>query len=578
MIRHLRRAARPHEHISHRRAWAGVITFVVLSAVAGVVIITRATAMAKEFFGTYASVAVTEASQGVYHLSVGKISMNWLRQSITLESVRLQTNSAANRLRRAPLPDTRIALGECRVSDIGLLRLVAGRGLYAGSFGCRTVAVDATVLARAPDSARIVQVQAGPMRERPARGGFLVLQKKLTLPRTIPRVVLREINFPHSRFNFRLERLGRDAMTMSLADLRWSIQDMKIDPADTAAWQRPLFSRSVLLSAMNFVARPSSHRIVRVGRLQASLTDSLIEVRDVAYQPVPGHPSSIAVAAGRIATAGLDVGTFANGEGVETRLLEVDSLQLTVTDVKRGGARRPPRQHDTPQQWIASELGNLAVDTARINGNFTLRELHPGHARAGVLTFNDLEITAANVRHVVGRQTTDDVMSLELKARLQNAGLLQARFEIPLDAPRFDMRYRGSLGAMDATTLNRFLEPAADVRITSGRVTRGITFDVTVRNGVARGTITPLYDQLRIKVLRDPGSGGILGSRGTLGAAVRRVASFFANERIVRDDNPDEADDPVRVGRIYRIRQPTEKLPSFLWSTLKEGLFDVIKK
>jgi hypothetical protein len=291
----------------------------------------------------------------------------------------------------------------------------------------------------------------------------------------------------------------------------------------------------------------------------------------------PDRRTFMELSVARVAAAGLDMTLFARGEGVEARRLEVDSVNLTIDMDKRPSRRNRHRAgtREAPQQWLSNEFGTVAIDTVSITGNLTLRELRPSQNTA-VLTFNDIEAVAANVRHVTGR-SSDDAMTLSLAARLQNAGLLRARFEVPLDAPRLDMTYSGSLGAMNAAVLNRFVEPAARVRITSGRVTNGIRFDVRVRDGVATGTITPLYDQLRVKVMRQE-SHGILGSRGFFGSVARRVASFVANERMIRDDNPDNPGETVRVGRINRRFEAGEKLPKFIWESLRDGLLAVIEK
>lgn len=586
MKKHLRWVAHGSKGVSRRRAWAGVLTFFVLSGTAAIVIAGRAKMMVREILQTGLAVAVTDVSRGSYRLDVGDVELLFMKRSVSVASLRLTTNSAVNAMRRKPLPETRIALADCSIRGLHLLTLVTGRGFSAESMGCGTVTVDATVLTHPPDSvtpARIV-----PVRERPDEGrGFLVMQRQLKLPRAAPRITIRTISFPKSAIVFRQAREGREPMVMQIDSLGWQIDGLNVDPGDSASAARPLFSESITLSASNFVLVPDSTRLMRVGQLHASLTDSVVELRDVSWghsvnravlaRMRPGKRSFLSVSAGRVAARGIDVRTIASGDGIAARLLELDSLRLDIETDKRIPGRRSNRRRDYPQQFIANELGTLDIDTLRVTGGITLRERYPRYARPATLFFTNLDITAANIRHIVGRRTSSDPMTVDVSARLQGAGLLQARFEVPLDAPRFDMAYRGSLGPMDATLLNRFLEPAADVRITSGRVTRGIRFNVVVRNGVASGTITPLYDQLRVKVLRS-GSHGVLGSRGTIGAAARRVASLFANERIVRDDNPGDDDSPARVGRIYRVRAPSEKLPGFLWDGLKEGLFDVIKK
>lgn len=587
MIRHLRRACGRGEtcRVGRRRAWAGVGTLAAVLLVAGFVIVDRAKYMVRETIGTFATVAVTDASRGAYRLEVGDIRLEWWRRTVTVVSARLTTDTAINIRRGSPLPHTRLILNECAIRGLHLLTLVASRGLSAESMGCRSVVLETEVLARpaAPET----HTHVGPMRDREPGKGFLVLQRSLKLPRAVPRIRIRSISFPDSRVRFRMDRMEHDPLLISLDHFRWYIDNMVIDPGDSAAWQRPLFSDQVRIAATNFTAEPGDTRRIRVGRMQASLTDSIIELRDIVVERAvtaaeerrlkPDRRTFMQLSVARVAAAGLDVATFARGEGVEARKLEVDSVNLEIDMDKRPRRRSPSvGTREAPQQWLSNEFGTLAIDTITVTGDLTLRERRPAQALA-TLTFNHIEATAANVRHVSGRRSTDEAMTLVMSARLQNAGLLRASFEVPLDAPRLDMRYSGSLGAMNVAALNRFVEPAARVRITSGRVTNGIRFQVDVRDGVATGTITPLYDQLRVKVMRQE-SHGILGSRGFFGSVARRVASFVANERIIRDDNPDNPGEAVRVGRINRRFAPGEKLPKFVWEGLRDGLLSVIQK
>lgn len=553
--------------------------------VAGFVIIDRAKYMVRETIGTFATVAVTDGSRGAYRLEVGDIQLQWWRRTITVVSARLTTDSAINRRRASPLPQTRLLLNDCAIRGLHLLTLVASRGLSAESMGCRSVVLETEVLAR--PSAPETHTHVGPMRDRPPGKGFLVLQRSLKLPRTVPRIRIRSISFPQSSVRFRMNRMEHDPLLIRLDYFRWYIDNMVIDPSDNAAWQRPLFSDRVHIAAANFTAEPGDTRRIRVGRMQASLTDSIVELRDIVVEPAvtaaelrrlrPDRRTFMALTVARVAAAGLDVSTFARGEGVEARKLEIDSVDLEI-DMDKRPRRRPHRvgTREAPQQWLSNEFGTLAIDTITVTGGLTLRERRPSQ-NVATLSFNNIEATAANVRHVSGRRSSDEALTLVLSARLQNAGLLRASVEVPLDAPRLDMRYSGSLGAMNAAALNRFVEPAARVRITSGRVTSGIRFSVTVRDGLATGTITPLYDQLRVKVLRRE-THGILGSRGFFGAVARRAASFVANERMIRDDNPDNPGEQVRVGRINRRFAPGEKLPKFVWEGLRDGLLSVIQK
>ena len=121
--------------------------------------------------------------------------------------------------------------------------------------------------------------------------------------------------------------------------------DLDIDPADSLAMGQPLFSRTVQIQAENFVAHSDSATAVKVGGAVASLTDSTLELRGIAYAPTlsdsafararPYRRSLIRTAASRIGVRGIDVGAFVLGLGVHARRVQVDSLRVNILSDKR---------------------------------------------------------------------------------------------------------------------------------------------------------------------------------------------------------------------------------------------------
>jgi len=280
---------------------------------------------------------------------------------------------------------------------------------------------------------------------------------------------------------------------------------------------------------------------------------------------------------GRVAVQGIDVGGFALGQGLRARRIQVDSLRLEITSDRRRPSNPTQQRYRTPQGWIANFDRAISVDSVVVrHGEIVYRERHAAHPQAGVITFARLEAVALNVRHVVGRRTIGDAMTLHATAHLQNVGRLDVRFAVPLDAPRFDMTFSGALGAMPAASLNVFVRETFPLRISKGQIV-GMSFRARVTNGVALGTITPRYNDLRVAVTRR-GSGGILGNGGLLGGAARGIASLVGNWTQLHANNPDDADEAPRIGAIHHTLTPDETLPAFLWASIRDGLMAVVRK
>ncbi len=537
----------------------------------------RGTSIVNRFLRDWAVGVVAQHSDSVYRLQPVGVHVNWLLRRVRLDSARLTTNRGVNAHQRQPLAEVRIELSRCTISGVHFIALVRGASLIASSLGCATGSIAVSMPRRAVDTTTAPAPTPSPGLVRP---GFLVLQQGLRLPSYLRRVEIRQVTFPALTFDFRIPRAHRGETQLDLERLEWNLTDFVIDPRDPSAGLRPLFSRAIELGAANFVAHPDSTTTVRVEQLRTSLTDSTLEMRGIGVEyGAPGgyRHDVIKLRVGRTLLQGIDFETFATGLGVHARRLAVDSFGIDVTSDKRLPRNPNRRSHRTPQQWIDDLDLALRLDSVVMrDGELVYREHAVGRARPGVITFADIQATASNVIHRAYRPRFPDTMSVAATARVQNVAQLEVQFAIPLDAPQFDMSYRGTLGAMSAAALNPFIEEVLPLRIANGQVT-GVNFSATVSAGVAHGRITPRFTDLQVSVMRR-GRGGILGGGGIIGGVARGLASFVANQWGVRGNNPDNPTKPPKSGRILATFRSNQTLPAFLWSGMRGGLLKVVKQ
>lgn len=559
-----------------------------LAALAALVLIAvwrRGTWVVKQLLVSDAPAAIAERTGDVYRVEVRRVRFNALLRRIAVESIRVTTNEDINAKRQHPLLAVRLTLHDCAIAGIHVLSLVTSRGLIAKSFGCRGVSGAAQVpppglpARRPPDDT--LSRQAAP----PRGGGVAVLQRGLRLPSFAPRVRLARIDFPHTDLDFRFQWARGDTARLELDHLEWHMRDVTIDPADSAATSRLLFSRKIDISATSLLAYPDSTTALRVARFEASLPDSTVEIRGFAYAPTisdsafaqarPYRRSRLSTTIARVAVRGLDIGAFVLGTGVRARTVELDSLRVDVLSDKR----RPPNPkrtiRRTPQRWITDLARSWSVDSVLLQGSeVAYREHHLRRPQPGVLMFARLDASILNVRHVPGRRS-DDLTTVRATAFVQDEGRLDAEFLVPLDAQTFNMTFRGTLGPMDATSLNPFIHETMPLQFTKGRIQQ-VTFDARVTNGAAQGFITPRYTDLTIQVT-GRGAGGVLGTGGVIGDAARSIATAVGAAEL-HAANPERGERLPRRGEINRVFSSTETLPAFVWGCIRTGLLTAVRK
>ncbi len=536
----------------------------------------RAAWVASELLRDWAAERISKESGGVYQLQLGRIRFSLTQQRVSVDSISLATLAPVNADQAQPLPDLAVTLRGCRISGVNVFSLVRNAGLVAASFGCQSGTMAMAIPRAAPNAA--------PADTGGAPKPFLVFQRELKLPRYAPRIRIARVVFPAIAIDVRLPR-ARGTTRLELGMLQWSMGDLVIDPSDPSAAARPLFSKTIELLASDFVAYPARTAAVHVDTLRTSLTDSTIDIQGVQFfwragsakpeTPPPYRHTRMVMSVGRVAAQGIDYGALMAGLGVHARSVVIDTFRLDATADKRLPKNPNPPRRRTPQRWMADLGETLRVDSVVVrNSEIVYREHVLGEPEPGVMRFARLSALATNLSHFDGRRTTRDSMTLAARTYLQDAAPLDARFTIALDAPRFDMTYRGSLGAMPVTAFNAFVDKTGAIRIASGQV-REVTFGAKVRNGLAIGTITPLFSDLEVSIRR--GGPGLLGRGGVFGDAARGIASLAA-KWTVREANPPKSDADTLYGVVQHAFRPEETLIAFLWFGLRDGMMTVVKK
>jgi hypothetical protein len=207
----------------------------------------------------------------------------------------------------------------------------------------------------------------------------------------------------------------------------------------------------------------------------------------------------------------------------------------------------------------------LRVDHLRItNGRLTYSERMFLDSAPAVLTFGAVDFS---VEGIANRGDATAAIQIQAQGELMDAGTLKVRMSIPITPPDFSFHYSGSLGAMDLTRLNAFIDLTQHIRIKSGTA-EAAAFDIQVVAGVARGRFQGGYRDLQVAVLdKETGSESGLDNR---------VTSFLANVLKVRTANRAEGAGAMKEGQVNHARQPADAFLEFVWAALWSGVRDAI--
>jgi len=218
-----------------------------------------------------------------------------------------------------------------------------------------------------------------------------------------------------------------------------------------------------------------------------------------------------------------------------------------------------------PNELLASVQGILRIDSVRIaDTRMTYGERYDAGAAPASITFDDL---SASVDGIILRGNRSAAIVMHGRGILMHAGAMRARMVIPVPPEDFSFQYSGSLGRMDLSAFNPFLERSEQLRIKTGILERA-TFDIAVVSGRATGNVRAAYSNLAIVLINK--------QTGSENGVFDRIASFLSRTFKIRGTNLAAASGSMKVGEAKYTRVRTESFTEFAWYALRSGVGDVV--
>jgi hypothetical protein len=321
---------------------------------------------------------------------------------------------------------------------------------------------------------------------------------------------------------------------------------------------------------------PRWHYGIRCARLRASLPGSALVADGAELRPLVGDEELFAQSAFRTTrfhvlvptciVSGLAYGELLRGRSYRALSIDLDRPFFDVLvnrDKPLPPLASPPRM---VHEALAAIRPPLQVDAFRItNGDLRYSERVVVEAGPGVLTFSALNMSADGITN---RGEGSAAIQLQAQCAFMNAAALKVQMTIPVFPRDFSLHYSGSLGAMDLTRLDAFVEPVDSTRIKSGSA-KGATFEISVTAGQARGSVRAIYQDLKIAFLNK--------QTGSSGGLFMHLGSFFANTFKIRAANARNAAGVEKEGKVNYSRLSKDEFIEFVWFALRSGVLDLLR-
>ena len=187
---------------------------------------------------------------------------------------------------------------------------------------------------------------------------------------------------------------------------------------------------------------------------------------------------------------------------------------------------------------------------------------------AGKVQMYDVYATISNFTNKKESIRKNNVMTLVSNARFLNKTQFNVNWQFLLRDPDGRFSIKGNLGPRDAKDLNPLTEPMGPARIQKGEI-KGFSFDFNGSDHSMDGTITLLYDNLKIAALEK--------DKGAKEWDKKSLTSLFANI-LIRNSNLPDDDKPARKTTVTYQRDPNRSIFNLGWKTIFKGILETVSR
>ena len=318
-----------------------------------------------------------------------------------------------------------------------------------------------------------------------------------------------------------------------------------------------------------------AQNILRFGMLHISVPDSEIISDSIKYFSLISDEQFFAKSQFRqtryrfdipqIRIIGSDCAAILQGNSYNAGCININDLFVDILVNMDKPYDKSSENPKMPNEVLASMKEIIKVDSMIIlNGQLKYSEKFTVLGTPGVITINKANVS---VTGIANHTTKADTTLIKGEALFMNSSKMKLYMAIPLQSKDFSLRYSGSLGAMDATILNSFIEAGEHHRIKSGTI-HSARFKIDVNSGISSGSLQVEYQDLSIAVLNK--------NTGSEKGLFDRISSMFAKIFVIRETNMPDEKGLMKIGETKYTRNPNDYFFQFVWFALRNGVANVV--
>ena len=365
---------------------------------------------------------------------------------------------------------------------------------------------------------------------------------------------------------------GNKLAISELRELNLSAHDLLIDSSTQTDKSRLLFCKDIVAELNNYSAKsPNGLYTYKFDHLKLSTIRSRLNIEGISLKPVQTDAffskSNDDKFAFRLDSLQLDNFDFLNYH--KYRIITASKMTLTNGSLDVfGNPKKTPRLTDRvvtfPNAGLYNSNSDLRLDTVILHHmDVFYTEFNENSNRTGTISFNNTSGTFSNITTRPDILKKNNFCNVELNTLFMNQAKLKLSFVFNLTGADRAYSYKGSLGPMNLKAINPATMPLTLLKIQNGTL-KQMVFDFKADRTVAKGKLLMLYNDVKVNLLQHDSLFNTLKSMS--------VATLYANNFILKHNNPDAAGQAPRVAYVTEKRSAETPFFKYTWHMLLAGI------
>ncbi|MEO5997248.1 MAG: hypothetical protein ABIN89_10925 [Chitinophagaceae bacterium] len=501
---------------------------------------------------------VMDASNGLYHLEIGKLETDIVSSKITLINAHLRPDTAVY----AQLEQAKIAPDD--IFDVTISQISIDDVAPADFFANKAINIRRLFINKPVITVWHKKQPYNLPDEDSSKTVYERIQKDISRIQ-LDTLILQNVDFVY-------KNKSRKNKETRLSNVKLYFSDILIDSSSQFDRQRFLFAKNCLINLKDYTVNTSDSLYrFRVGDIDIQTNNKTMELKKLQFTPrvpVEAYYRKIKHQQDRFELS-LDQVNFnrVNWWAIlaeESFLVEKASMRngkIIIFNDKSQPIDTRSKVGKYPHQLLMKLPFLLKLDTLSINNlDLSYTELNPKSGEKGTVYFDNIQGTLSNITNDPDQIRRNHYMKVSAKAMFMKKAAITAGFQFDLARYKTgNFSVTASVGAIGPEELNAITVPLGMLKVNSINI-KSVDVSMTGDNYRGNGTVKMIYDDLKVTALK--AADDTLKKRGLL--------SFIANTFVIKKENPTN-NNPVRIEKASFERNKQRSFFNLVWKTIFTG-------